>query len=98
MEQQEGFDPSTSTLATLRSTWLSYGCNFFENRCPPSEGRDSRQIFKDHPPTPLGGVSSRQCDHCSGVRQQAPFAVVCGAIRTKKNKKARNPFRNPGLW
>lgn len=55
MEQLEGFDPSASTLATLRSTWLSYGCKLLRVVGPTSEGRDARQIFKDHPPAPLGG-------------------------------------------
>lgn len=55
MEQQEGFDPSASTLATLRSTWLSYGCMFLRIVGPPVRGATRGKFLKSiHPRSSAG--------------------------------------------
>lgn len=81
MEQQEGFDPSASTLATLRSTWLSYGCMFLRIVGPPVRGTIRGKLLKSiH--RAVQQVSSRQRDHCIGGGQRMPFAV-CAADRVR---------------
>lgn len=98
MEQQEGFDPSASTLATLRSTWLSYGCKFFcELLAPPVRGATRGKFLR---------ITHRR--HSAGeftAARSLLWRPAPGAVRScvrfdphGKNKKARNPLGNPGLW
>lgn len=87
MEQQEGFDPPASTLATLRSTWLSYGCMFLRIVGPPVRGAIRGKFLKSvHRRRPAGEFTAAR---------SLQWRPATGAVRGRwceKNKKARIHF------
>lgn len=85
----EGFDPSASTLATLRSSWLSYGCMFCGSVAPPVRGATRDEFLKiTHRRHSAGEFTAARSLLWRSARM--PFAVVC------RSGPARRKTKRPG--